>query len=160
MPVRHRDQEVALPAPIEKASIPSRKVSALLRTAVDTTPPILERAQRLLLEIWPRDRSGAPVQRSLQALELEVSEFERPTQLSFAELNRIDGGGLQGMSAERALALTQGEQMLASRYGDASFRHVTHVDPRSVLTERRFRWEAGLPPRKMPPHRPSRRRGR
>jgi hypothetical protein len=39
---------------------------------------------------------------------------------------------------------------LTARYGDAPFRHVAHLDPGNVLTERRFRWQAGLPVAERP----------
>jgi hypothetical protein len=82
----------------------------------------------------------------LQSITLEIAEFPPPSQLSFPELDRIDQtGALRGMDAVRRQALSQQEQVLAARYGDTSFRHVGHVDPASILTERRFRWDAGLP---------------
>jgi hypothetical protein len=38
------------------------------------------------------------------------------------------------------------EQGLAARYGtETSFRHLAHLDPAQLLTERRFRWADGLP---------------
>jgi hypothetical protein len=81
------------------------------------------------------------VPQRLQAIELEVSEFEAPTQLSFAEFNRL--GMLTGLDAGRRQALAAQEQLLAARHGDASFRHVASVDPDNVLTERRVRWQIG-----------------
>jgi hypothetical protein len=111
-----------------------------VRTPVNTAPRLLEIAQRLLLQHWRSDRGA------LLALELTVSEFPAPRQLSFAELNRIGQvGGLGGPSPERLQALAEGEQVLAARYGDASFRHVGQVDPGNILTERRFYWRSGLP---------------
>jgi hypothetical protein len=81
-------------------------------------------------------------------IKLEIAEFQPPSQLSFPELDRIDQtGALRGMDPVRLQALRQQEQVLVARYGDASFRHVTHIDPSSILTERRFRWNAGLPPK-------------
>jgi hypothetical protein len=35
--------------------------------------------------------------------------------------------------------------VLATRYGDTSFRRVTRLDPGNILTERRVHWDAGLP---------------
>jgi hypothetical protein len=87
----------------------------------------------------------------VESIKLEISEFQEPIQLSFAELDRIDQtGALRGMDPVRLQALSQQEQVLAARYGDASFRHLTHMDPASILTERRFRWGIGLPPIRDP----------
>ncbi len=123
-----------------KAGIQSR--TAIVRTAISTASPLFERAQQLLLQLWPRDS-----RRLLKAIELRVGEFEQPRQLAFAELNRLDQTGvLSGMDAGRRQILAQQEQVLAARYGDASFRHLAHVDPAGILTERRFRWAAGLWP--------------
>jgi hypothetical protein len=109
------------------------------RTPVDEAGPIAEHAQRLLLRLWPPGFQ-------LQSIGLAITEFPPPSQLSFPELDRIDqAGALRGMDAVRRQALGQQEQVLAARYGDASFRHVAHIDPTSILTERRFRWDAGLP---------------
>jgi DNA polymerase-4 len=119
------------------------------RMPVDTVSPIAERAQHLLLQLWPHVGTGTepcPPHR-LEAIKLEIAEFEPPSQLSFPELDRIDqAGALRGMDSVRLQALRQQEQVLAARYGDASFRYVTHIDPTSILTERRFRWTTGLPP--------------
>jgi len=117
------------------------RVKAVVRTPADSAPRLLETAQRLLLQYWPKERD-----RRLHAIELWISEFPAPRQLSFPELNRIgQTGGLGGASAERLQALAEGEQVLATRYGDASFRHLTRLDPGNILTERRFHWSSGLP---------------
>jgi len=126
-------------------------VSAVVRTPIDTAPPLVERAGRLLMQQRPRPRGGrsslerCPPLRPLQAIELEISEFERPAQLIFTEIDRIDETGrMRGMDAGRLQTLLRQEEILATRYGDPTFRHVTHVDPSSILTERRFRWNVGL----------------
>jgi hypothetical protein len=41
--------------------------------------------------------------------------------------------------------LTRQEQLLAARHGQQPFQHAAHFDPDSILTERRFRWQDGLP---------------
>lgn len=124
---------------------PFTSLSAVVRTAIDATPPLLDRTQRLLLQMLSRRQEGNDLQR-IEAIEVEVSEFAQPVQLAFDELYRLDlgGAGFRGMDSGRMQALVQQEQVLAARYGDASFRHVSHIDPRSVLTERRFRWADGL----------------
>ncbi|GAC1631701.1 MAG: hypothetical protein NVS4B9_23970 [Ktedonobacteraceae bacterium] len=82
----------------------------------------------------------------VRALELAVSEFEAPSQLSFTELNRVsETGGLAGMSMDRLNTLRRQEQLLSARYGDASFRHLADLDPGNTLAERRFQWRDGLP---------------
>lgn len=136
-----------LPAPIPSLDIapiePFTRVGTMVRTAIADAEPLFQRAQQLLQQHWPRPVERAP---RLQAIELEVSEFEQPTQLSFALLNRLDqSGGLAGMDPSRLAALRRQEDILAARYGETSFRHLAHIDPASILTERRFRWGAGLP---------------
>lgn len=124
-------------------SSPRTRLSAVVRTPIASAPPLVERAQRLLLQAWPRTPERLP---RLRALTLEVAEFEQPTQLSFAELDRLDQTGtLRGMDAVRLQTLIQSESALAARYGDTSFRRLVHLDPAGILTERRFRWGAGLP---------------
>jgi DNA polymerase-4 len=153
-PAPSPEAELPAPFPLEPVA-PTRDAYRLVvhrattRTPVDTASPLIERAQRFLIESWPRDSANGRV--SLHAVKLEISEFQEPTQLAFAELSRIDQtGGLRGMDAARLQALMQQEGVLTARYGDASFRHVTHIDPGSVLAERRFRWNAGLPPLRVP----------
>lgn len=120
------------------------KATTLVRTAITTAPPLLETAQQLLIRLWREEAVGTD--RRLAAIKLTISEFEAPSQLSFDELNRIDAvGALRGIDSVRLQALTRGEEALAARYGDTSFRHVAELVPASILTERRFRWEAGLP---------------
>lgn len=124
-----------------------QEVTALVRTPIDTAPPLLERAQRLLLQIWPRARSGdrerAP---RLLAIELKVGEFAQPSQLFLSDFDRLDGGGtLKGLSSERRQALVRHDEAFQARYGTTAFQHVTAVDAGNILTERRFRWESGLP---------------
>ncbi|HLJ69331.1 MAG TPA: hypothetical protein VKX16_18400 [Chloroflexota bacterium] len=131
------------------------RVSALLRIPVDSAPLLAERAQRLLVGSWQEERGGAS---PLSAVTLDVSEFQAPVQLSFAELDRIDqSGALRGLDPGRLRTILQQEEILSTRYGDAPFRHVTNVDPTSVLTERRFRWDAGLSPAYTAPQ-PSRKK--
>lgn len=115
----------------------ARRTKTAVRIPIATAPPLVEQAQRLLMKIWPQTGE-------IEAIVLEVSEFEEPAQLSFAEFNRLDQvGTLGGMSAGRMQILTQQEQILVARYGEA-FRHVTHMDPGNILAERRFRWQPGL----------------
>ena len=120
----------------------------LVRTPIDTAPPLIEQAQRLLLQSWPAVNPDAPAMSltpQLHAIELQISEFEPPSQLSFAEFNRLDQTGmLAGMSTGRLQALLRQEQILTARYGEAPFCHVAQVDPDNVLAERRFRWQPGL----------------
>lgn len=115
------------------------RVRTVVRTPADTAVRLLESAQSLLLQRWRRERR-------LAAITLRVSEFPAPRQLSFLELDHLDRtGGPRRISAERARMLAEGERVLNARYGDASFRHVAQVDPNAILSERRFRWEEGLP---------------
>jgi DNA polymerase-4 len=152
-PARRSPESVAVPS---TPSEPFTRGSAVVRTPISDAGALLERAQRLLLQHWPRRQGETP---RLYALEIEVSEFAQPMQLSFAELNRFDQvGALGGMDAVRLQALTRQEEALEARYGDASFRHLAHVDPASILAERRFRWAAGLPWKPAPERRPARRR--
>lgn len=123
------------------AADPAIHVKTVVRTPVDTASRLLETAQRLLLQHWPKGHEFRS-----HAVELRVSEFPAPKQLSFPELNRIGQvGSLGGATAERLQSLAEGEQVLLARYGDASFRHLTRLDPANVLTERRFSWGSGLP---------------
>jgi nucleotidyltransferase/DNA polymerase involved in DNA repair len=125
----------------------SQEVVAMVRTPIDTAPPLLERAQQLLLRIWPRSRSddGDPAPRLL-AIELKIGEFTKPSQLSFSDFDRLDAGGtLRGLSAERRQALARHDEAFEARYGTTAFQHVTAVDSGNILTERRFRWKNGLP---------------
>jgi hypothetical protein len=132
------EEEAGNPAGSNRQA-PFETATAVVRTPIDNAPPLAERAGQLLLRQWPRST------RPLQAVELEVSGFEPPVQLSFAEIDRIgESGGLRGMDGGRVRALMRQEEILAARYGDPTFRHVTHVDPSSILTERRFRWNVGL----------------
>jgi hypothetical protein len=63
-----------------------------------------------------------------------------------SEFDRLDGGGrLKGLSAERRQALTRHDETFEARYGTTAFQHVAGVDSGNILTERRFRWGAGLP---------------
>jgi DNA polymerase IV len=131
----------------ERSSVqlPFDATSAVVRTPIDSAPPLADRAGQLLVQRWPRPRRGGAIARSLQALSLEISEFEQPAQLAFVEIDRIgESGGLRGMDPGRLQTLLRQEEILATRYGDPTFRHVTHVDPSSVLAERRFRWNVGL----------------
>jgi hypothetical protein len=121
----------------------------MVRTPIATAPPLLERAQQLLVGIWPRSRSqfddGACPPRLL-AIELKIGEFTKPSQLSLSDFDRLDGGGtLQGLSAERRGALVRQDEVFEARYGATAFQHVAAVDSANILTERRFRWEDGLP---------------
>jgi hypothetical protein len=133
------------PAPVHTSPLAapldsSIRVRTTVRTPADTAAQLLQAAQRLLLQHWPKGRER------LHAIELRISQFPGPRQLSFPELNRIGQvGGLAGPSAERLQALAEGEQVLATRYGDTSFRRVTRLDPGNILTERRVHWDAGLP---------------
>jgi DNA polymerase-4 len=127
----------------------SQEVVAMVRTPIDTAPPLLERAQRLLLQIWPRSRSqsgdGDRTPRLL-AIELKIGEFTKPSQLSFSDFDRLDEGGtLRGLSTERRQALVRHDEAFEARYGTTAFQHVAAVDSGNILTERRFRWEDGLP---------------
>jgi DNA polymerase-4 len=127
------------PQAARKQSHALDRVRTVVRTPVDTAARLMETVQRLLLQRWNQERR-------LTAMAVRVSEFPAPRQLSFIELDRIDQTGrLGGMSAERARVLAEGARVLNARYGDASFRHVAQVDPNAILSERRFRWEDGLP---------------
>jgi nucleotidyltransferase/DNA polymerase involved in DNA repair len=112
----------------------------IVRTPINTAPALFEQAQRLLLQHWQK------LEKPPEVIELIVSEFPRPRQLAFAELNRIgETGGLGGLDATRVQVIAESERALAARFGDATFRHVGHVDPGNILTERRFFWKHGLP---------------
>ncbi len=118
-------------------------LTAMVRTPISAEAPLAERAQRLLLGRFAKRKDERSPR--LEALELEVSEFAQPEQISFAELNRIsDTGGLAGMSPERRSALLHGDETWAARYGHTAFRHVASIDPTNVVTERRVRWAEGL----------------
>jgi hypothetical protein len=112
----------------------------VVRTPINTALPLFEGARRLLLQHWQQ------LDEPPEVIHLIVSEFPRPHQLSFAELNRIgETGGLGGLDATRFQALAESERALSARFGDASFRHIGRVDPGNILTERRFHWKQGLP---------------
>lgn len=137
---------------VERAS----KLKVAVRTPINTAAPLVEQGQRLLLRSWPREG-----ERNLQAIELEVSEFEAPFQLAFDEWRRLDQTGtLGGCAPGRLQALAEQEQVLVARYGREPFRHLGAVNLESVLTERRFQWEDGLPWASAPPVSPARSRGR
>jgi nucleotidyltransferase/DNA polymerase involved in DNA repair len=142
------DLPVTAPAPPSSPSEPtgrSSKAVAVARTPIDTAAALLDRAERLLEQCRPHADDGAAVPR-LQAIELKVSEFTQPAQLSFADFDRLDQtGALRGLSVERRRALAHEDEIFEARYGSAAFRHVTGVDPGNILTERRFRWQSGLP---------------
>ena len=140
-----------LPAAFDAATGADRSFAAsvaMARTPIHTAPPPLERAERLLLQSWPRPRSTADEEEQaprLLAIELKIGEFTKPSQLSLSEFDRLDGGGtLQRFSAERRQALTQHDEAFEARYGTTAFHHVAGVDSGNILTERRFRWEASL----------------
>ncbi|HEX8919167.1 MAG TPA: hypothetical protein VF898_11745, partial [Chloroflexota bacterium] len=114
-----------------------------LRVSVDAASSLEEHAQRLLCGMW-QSRAGRKQQ--LYGMTLAVSEFEAPTQLAFDEFNRIDQtGALRGLAPDRRQALLYQEQVFAGRHGSEPFLHLGLVDPSNILTERRFRWETGLP---------------
>jgi DNA polymerase-4 len=120
--------------------------STLLRTPIDAAPPLLEHAQRLLLQLCSKSHFCETNPFCPQALELEVSEFEAPRQMAFPQLMRLDQtGSLGGGVADPRGVLTRQEQMLTARYGQQLFQHAGQFDPDSILTERRFRWQDGLP---------------
>jgi nucleotidyltransferase/DNA polymerase involved in DNA repair len=147
--VSERDMPAASFAPRSETIGRSQQMVAMVRTPIETAPPLLERAQRLLLQSWPRVRStsGEGDRRPrLLAIELKIGEFTKPSQLSLSDFDRLDGGGmLKGLSAERRQALTHHDEVFEARYGTTAFQHVAGVDSGNILTERRFRWEAGLP---------------
>lgn len=138
-PARAPNHPPPPPAPPERE--PRTHARAVARVPVSSAATVEERARSLLLRHWAREGR-------LHALELTVSEFERPTQLGFAELSRLDqAGALAGLSAERVHLLACQEEALTARYGDASFRHLEWLDPDHLLADRRFRWAPGLPVR-------------
>lgn len=122
------------------------KLVATVRTPIETPAPLAERAHQLLRQKWPQTSDEDLSSPKLLTIELKVSEFAAPVQRSFEEFLQLgQTGRLSGLTSNRLLALAEQEEVLAARYGDASFRHVAHVDPGSILTERRFRWGRGLP---------------
>lgn len=127
----------------------SQQMVAMVRTPIDTAPALLERAHQLLLQSRPRPRSTADEGEQaprLLAIELKIGEFTKPSQLSLSDFDRLDGGGmLKGFSTERRQALTHHDEAFEARYGTTAFQHVAGVDAGNILTERRFRWESGLP---------------
>lgn len=116
-------------------SAPSDRFTTMVRTPLTEATPLAERAQKLLVDHWPGNG-----ERRLQAVELTVSQFEPPIQLTLAGLGRP-----VGMDPIRLQALTQQEGALEARYGDTSLRHAASLDPAGLLAERRFRWAHGLP---------------
>lgn len=147
--VSERDMLPASFDPRPEAIGRSQQMVAMVRTPIDAAPALLERAHRLLLQSRPRPRSTAGEgerEPRLLAIELKIGEFTKPSQLSLSDLDRLDGGGaLKGLSTERRQALTHHDEVFEARYGTTAFQHVTGVDAGNILTERRFRWEAGLP---------------
>jgi nucleotidyltransferase/DNA polymerase involved in DNA repair len=124
-----------------------QEIVAMVRTPIDTVPPLLARAEQLLIRSWPRAHAevGGEVHHLL-AIELKVGEFATPSQLSFSDFDRLDEmGTLQGLSRERRQVLTRQDDAFRARYGRTAFSHVAGIDGMNVLTERRFRWEDGLP---------------
>lgn len=132
-----KDPPAAAPQPLPPAlRLPaiSPIAKTVVRTPIDTAPDLFETAQRLLLQHWPQ-HTDRP-----QAIELRVSEFPAPRQLALESLR-----GLSGVSDDRRYVIAEQEQILAVRYGDASFRRVAQLDPGNILTERRFHLQTGLP---------------
>jgi DNA polymerase-4 len=120
---------------------------AMVRTPIDTAPPLRARAEGLLIRNWPRARSAAGDGAArLLAIELRVGEFAKPSQLALSDFDRLDEVGmLQGLSTERRQTLTRYDDAFQARYGKTAFSHVAAVDSANILTERRFRWDDGLP---------------
>jgi DNA polymerase IV len=153
------------PSPLEGEGAGGRgEVSGIKfmpRTPLTTASQLFEHAQRLLLQRWPRSTDPVP----LYALELRIVEFETPQQLAFPDLLWLDQTGvsgsrltpptvgrplgtstgqLGGINPARRQAIDQQERAFTARFGCVPFQHVTQVDPGSILTERRFRWQSGL----------------
>lgn len=162
-------KEPELPARTDDDELPARtsgrrpdKGMMALREPISSATALFEKARQLLMQSWRqvmRDESRHP---RLLSIGLEVSEFQEPVQLSFDGLNRLDQtGGLGGSITMRHQIVAEQDRILAARYGEELFRHVTRVDPSSILTERRFQWRPGLPWKEAPARKrhPSLRRG-
>lgn len=165
LPIPYRIHSYALPVPNEPISHPlppqlpvpipslppvhpppmagTDTASTLVRTPIGAASDLEERARVLL--VGRLNARCVDPSISIEAVELEVSEFAEPRQHGFSELNRIDGtGGLAGMTPERRSALLRDDVAWTARHGRTAFRHVASVDPANVVTERRVRWAEGL----------------
>ncbi len=135
--------------PVQKLMDDERvqEVVSMVRTPIDTAPPLLDRARELLIRSWPSAPAGSEERAPrLRAIELKIGEFAKPSQLSFSDFDRLDETGtLQGLSTERRQVLTRHDETFQARYGRTAFLHLAGVDSRNILTERRFRWGNGLP---------------
>jgi DNA polymerase IV len=113
----------------------------MARTSINTAPALFEQAHRLLMQHWPRPRPGEEIARqTVQVMEIEVLEFEVPVQLGLEMTDH-----LSGFTPVRRQVIAEQEEAMIARHNIEPFRHPTQIDPESVLTERRFRWQAGLP---------------
>lgn len=158
--------ERELPIPADEgerscaASQRPNKSMMAVREPISSAAPLFEKAQQLLIQSWRQAMRDGGRQPRLRSLRLEVSEFQAPLQLSFEGLNRLDQtGSLGGSVTMRHQLVAEQDRILAARYGEDAFRHVTRVDPSSILTERRFQWRPGLPWKEATPKRDPGRRG-
>jgi len=127
-----------LPVRPERPQNGRHKGKIVVRTPIATAPELAAQAGWLLKRNWTEPRP-------LRAIELAVGEFEQPAQLAFEEFNLLgETGLLGGQTLERRRIIARQGEMLARRYTRELFQHVADVDPKSLLTERRFRWRAGL----------------
>lgn len=161
-------KEPELPVPADEEVLPARAGSRTVdremmavREPISSADALFQKARQLLVQSWRQAMQGGQRPPHLLSLQLEVSEFQEPVQLS------IDGltGELGGSISMRHRLVAEQDRILTARYGDEPFRHVTRVDPASILTERRFQWRPGLPWKESPagkrtgaPRRSSRRR--
>lgn len=149
--------EPELPAPTDEDELPARtggqrpdKAMMAVREPISSAAALFEKAQQLLLQSWRQMMKEGRHSRLL-SLRLEISEFQEPVQLSFDGLNRLgQTGSLGGSITVRHQLVAEQDRILTARYGEEPFRHITRVDPSSILTERRFQWRAGLPWKEAP----------
>ena len=115
------------------------------RRPVNDGKTLIELANTLMRRMYPAlaSRAAAPIP-EIEAgmeLQLEMRHFAPPEQLMLPVVDSLMGGAKDNERAER---LVRQEEILRSRFGSTPFRHLTAVDPESVLEERRFTWGDGI----------------
>jgi len=107
---------------------------------------LAELAQRLLAKLRTSIPPGEMLSKPGATLQLEISHFAPPEQLT---LPGLDGRPTKtqpgtGYSELRLNRLHRQEDILANRFGTTPFRHLAAVDFDSVLSERIFSWGDGM----------------
>ncbi|HEV3311515.1 MAG TPA: hypothetical protein VG815_13465, partial [Chloroflexota bacterium] len=122
-------------------SLPGTTVRVLARMAtgrpVNDRRTLSELGHRLLLRVLAEQSAPELVVAAGAELCLEISHFAPPEQMLLP--------GLDGRPTDKRLErLYRQENILAARFGATPFRHLAAVDLDSVLSERIFRWGAGM----------------